>query len=81
MSIPAELIAVPDGATPASYTLSPNEELHVEAASAVFDGTGAAGAFLPAIAIYAPSGQLISKTFPDTSIAAGSSAEVTFAPF
>lgn len=81
MSSIGELIAVPDGSTPAVYTLSPNESLHVEAATATFDGSGAAVPFVPAIGFYAPSGQLISKTFPDESIAAGASAEVTFAPF
>lgn len=79
--VTGELIGVPPGTAPIQYQLAPGEALTVESASATFDGSAAAGAFLPCIAFYAPSGELLSRTFPVDSIAAGASAEVTFAPF
>lgn len=69
------------GDTPYEYQLSNGEDIAPETVSAVFDGTGAASAFRPAIAFYAQSGELLSRTFAEDSIAAGASAEVTFAPF
>jgi hypothetical protein len=64
---------------PSQYTLSPREALIPESVTATFDGSGAAGAFLPTLSIYAQSGELLARC-PATSVAAGSSAEVTFAP-
>jgi hypothetical protein len=75
------VIGVNGGALPRGYTLSASEQLLIETAVATFNGSGAASAFLAAIAFYAPSGELLGRTFASTQIAAGSSAEVTFAPF
>jgi hypothetical protein len=75
------LIVQPGGTVPYSYQLAPGESLALESVSADFDGSGAAGAFLPSLALYAQSGELLSRTFPADSVAAGGSAEVTFAPF
>jgi hypothetical protein len=64
---------------PSQYTLSPREALIPESVTATFDGSLAAGAFLPTLSIYAQSGELLARC-PATSVAAGDSAEVTFAP-
>ena len=75
------MIAVPRGSAPASYQLGSNEGLRVESITAHFDGAGAGSAFLPAVAIYAQSGELISRTFTSDQVAIGGTADVTFAPF
>jgi hypothetical protein len=64
-----------------SYTLADGEALAPQSVSARFDGTGAGAAFLPVLSLYAQSGELLSRTFPDDTIAAGATSEVTFAPF
>jgi hypothetical protein len=64
---------------PSQYTLAPRQAIIPESVTATFNGAGAAGAFLPTISIYSQDGILIARC-PATSVAAGSSAEVTFAP-
>jgi len=76
-----KLIVQPGGAVPYPYDLAPGEALELETVSAIFNGAGAGGAFLPSLGLYAQSGELLSRTFPSGTIAAGASAEVTFAPF
>jgi hypothetical protein len=66
-------------AAPSTYTLAPNEAFVPESVTASFDGSGAAGAFLPTLSVYAQSGELLARS-PASEVAAGSSAEVTFAP-
>ena len=75
------LIGKPGGAVPYAYELAPGEALAPSTVTAIFDGTGAGGAFLPALAFYAQSGELLSRTFTGEAVAAGASAEVTFSPF
>lgn len=67
-------------AAPLSYELSSHQRFTPLAVSAVFDGTAAAGDFLPCCSIYAPGGQLIGRTFPST-VTAGTVVEVTYSPF
>jgi hypothetical protein len=66
-------------AAPSTYTLAAGEAFEPESVTATFDGSGAAGSFLPVLSIYAQSGELISRS-PAAQLAAGDSAEVTFAP-
>src|SRR4051794_3557903 len=66
-------------AAPSTYTLAPNEAFVPESVTASFDGSGAAGAFLPTLSVYAQSGELLARS-PATEVGAGDSAEVTFAP-
>jgi hypothetical protein len=74
-------IAGAAGAAPQSYTVPNATEIIPLCIRAVFNGTGAAGAFLPTVEIVSDGGVVIG-TFPtDTAVAAGGSAEVTFAPF
>lgn len=70
----------PTGA-PYSYEVPASQVIEPWSVSAVFDGAGASDAFLPALAFYAQSGELLGRTFPGSPVAAGDSAEVTFAPF
>lgn len=70
------------GEAPVSYKLSPGQELRPLSVSAVFDGTGAAGPWQPALSFYAKSGERLSTVFPQgVTLAPGEVAEVTFAPF
>lgn len=75
------LIVQPGGAVPFPYRLAPGEALGLSTVSAEFDGSGAGGSFLPALAIYAQSGELLSRTFTSEAVTAGDTAEVTFSPF
>ncbi len=66
---------------PASRQTQGTETFLVLAIDATFDGTGAAGSFIPAVQIISDAGEEVG-TFPlDTAVAAGGSATVTFAPF
>jgi hypothetical protein len=67
-------------ATPATYTLSPLERWTPTGVSATFDGTGAAGDFLPCCSIYSQTGDLLGRMFPEV-VTAGDVAEVTYSPF
>jgi hypothetical protein len=66
-------------AAPSTYQLAAGEAFEPEAVTATFDGSGAAGAFLPVLSVYAQSGELIARS-PAAQLSAGDSAEVTFAP-
>jgi hypothetical protein len=66
---------------PYSYTIPGALELFPSSITARYDGSGAATAFRPCVSIYAQSGELISRTFPSETVAAGDKAEVTFLPF
>jgi hypothetical protein len=75
------VIAIEDGGLPRGYTLAAQELLQLLTAEATYDGSSAAGDFLPSVAIYSQEGRLLARTFPATAIGAGDSAKVTFAPF
>jgi hypothetical protein len=69
------------GPVPFEYQVSEDGTLTVESAFASFDGSAAA-AYLPCIAFYSQSGALLGRYFPTTgALAAGTSADVSFAPF
>jgi hypothetical protein len=74
-------IAIPGGDTPAGYVLADGEALAPQSISARFDAAGAGSAIRPVLSIYTAAGELLSRTFPDATIAAGAADEVTFAPF
>jgi len=69
------------GGLPASYRIPPGGELTLESVSATFDGTGAAGTFLPCLALYSQDDKLIGRWFPSTQMAPGDSGEVSYGPF
>jgi len=68
-------------AAPATYTVPGSQEIQLKSISAVFDGSAAGGSFEPTCSIYSQSGLLLSRTKATGTVAGGSSAEVTFAPF
>jgi hypothetical protein len=69
------------GDAPAPIELPGSLDVEIVTATAVFDGSGAAGSFMPCIAVYSQSGILLSRTFPDQVLAVGDTAEVTYVPF
>jgi hypothetical protein len=69
------------GSAPLSYTVPGSQEIVLKSLFASFDGSGAGGAFLPCVRIVAPGGGVVAEYIADSAVAAGSSAEVTFAPF
>lgn len=75
--------AVPQAITVngATYTVPGADTIEPLAASVSYDGSGASGDFMPCLSIYSQDGHLISRTFPQASVAAGASAEVSFIPF
>lgn len=65
---------------PLGYTVPGAQEIDLVAAFASFDGTGAAGAFLPTLRLKASSGQVVWEAIADTAVAAGASADVSWFP-
>ena len=67
---------------PSDYVVPGSQEIEIQTVTATFDGTGASGAFLPALQIISDGG-ITMATFVDTSVsvAKGGSAEVTFGTF
>lgn len=68
------------GSAPEDYLVSGASSIDLLAARADFDGSGAGSDFLPALQIVDEAGQVVATTFGST-VAAGGSASVTFAPF
>jgi hypothetical protein len=77
--MPRLVAGPPSHAAPSTYKLAPSEAFIPESVTATFDGTGAGGSFFPTLSVYSQDGKLLARC-PATSIAAGDSAEVTFAP-
>lgn len=67
-------------AAPLTYNVAVGDEFDLMAAFASFDGTGAGSSWVPALQVLAPSGAVMVSTIGAT-VAAGGSADVTFAPF
>lgn len=67
--------------TPNGYTVPPGLDFIPDAVTAVFNGASAGGAFLACLSFYSQDGLLLARTFPETPLNAGDSAEVTYAPF
>jgi hypothetical protein len=65
---------------PLTYTVPPSFSFTLMGVRASFDGGGAAGAFLPCVQLISDSGQIMAQTI-GSAVAAGDSADVTFAPF
>lgn len=65
---------------PLEYTIPDSMELEPLSIFARFDGS-AAGTFRPSVSVYSGAGLLIGRFFPSEPVAAGDSADVTFAPF
>lgn len=75
------VLSAPDvQALPADYDLAPAAEIMPLAVRATWDGSGAGGAFVPALEIVAPGGMVVATCLAPVELAAGESARVTFAP-
>lgn len=68
------------GAAPEDYLVSGAADIDLLSAAAEFDGTGAGADFQPAVQILDESGQVVATALGST-VTAGDSASVTFAPF
>lgn len=80
----AEILVAVDGpiATPYKYVVPPTSPVEPSVVNATFDGSAAAGVFLPCCSIYSQDGRLLSRTFPEgVQVAVGDTAEVTYSPF
>jgi len=68
-------------AVPGTYRVAGGAEFRLKAVTAEFDGSGAAGAYLPGVTIVSPGGLVTARAIdPNVSVAAGASAEVSFFP-
>lgn len=63
------------------YDVPGGAEFVLRQAYASYDGSGAAGSWLPALQLIGPDGNVAGTYVPGSSRAAGASADVTFAPF
>lgn len=70
-----------EGEAPLSYQLSPGQTIETLAVAADFDGSGAAGDFLPTLSMYAQDGRRLGTFSAQTTVVAGNSEQVTFFPF
>lgn len=72
----------PKVSAPYAYQLGPQESFEVRSISATWDGTSAAGAFIPCVSVYAQDGSLLGRFKGDATVSVGdTSTEGTFAPF
>lgn len=68
-------------AVPATWTLPPSLQLIVQSVYASYDGSGAAGSYIPTLEVISDAGDKVVSVPQDASVAAGSSVEATWAPF
>jgi hypothetical protein len=67
-------------AVPADYVIPASAELLLKNAYAHFDGSGAAGSYLPLLRIISDAGSTVVEAVADTTIAAGASADASWFP-
>lgn len=67
-------------AVPTSYTIPGAQEILIKSVRATFDGTSAAGSFVPTLQIVSPGGTIVAECPLDQTLAAGVSADVSFFP-
>jgi hypothetical protein len=76
----AQLALGDSGDAPQTYRVPKAQLIRLLCANASFDGSGAAGDYLPAIELVSDADEVVSRTFGDQ-VTAGDSAEVTFGAF
>lgn len=81
MSSILETVGPRGGAAPLTYTLAEPGQVDLASVFAHFDGTSAAGSFRPTVTIRAQNGTILARVFPTDTLAAGDTADVTYAPF
>lgn len=79
----ADVALLAGGALPAPlpYVIPGAQEIVVKAATATFDGSAAAAAFVPTLQIVAPNGTVLASCPASSPVAAGASADVSWFPF
>ncbi|HTR78226.1 MAG TPA: hypothetical protein VMH39_08955 [Gemmatimonadaceae bacterium] len=78
--LPWEWSENPSGSAPYTYTVPASLEVMPYTSTAVFDGSGAAGDFVPTLSLYSQTGGLLARVFPSTKVTAGDTATVTWVP-
>jgi hypothetical protein len=79
--LPPEVITRDELApAPFEIPLGANDAFEPLSAFAHFDGTAAAGAFLPCLTYYTQDGKVFARAFPADDVAAGASADVSWFP-
>jgi hypothetical protein len=76
-----ETVGPRSDSAPLTYTLAETGTVDVMSIFASFDGSAAGGSFRPVVTVRSQSGAILARGFPPDSVAAGDSADVTFAPF
>lgn len=76
-----QVVAGAAGAAPTSFEVAGLDNAVPVVISAEWDGSGAGGDFHPCVSIYSDDGRLMSRTGVEITLAAGDTAEVTYAPF
>lgn len=74
------LVAGASEATPLDYVVPGAQEIIPKAATASYDGSGAAGSFVPTLIIRAPNGAILAACPVADPLAAGASADVSWFP-
>jgi hypothetical protein len=75
-----QILVTGQAAAPAHFNISGTGQIRPKTIFATFNGSGAAGAFLPALKIVSDGGETVGIYPTDTSVAAGASADVTWFP-
>jgi hypothetical protein len=75
-----ETVGPKTGAAPLTYTLTEQGTVDLQSVFAHFNGAGASGAWRPTCTVRSQNGTILSRTFPVDELAAGDTADVTFAP-
>lgn len=81
MATVLETIGPRSGSAPVTYTVTELGTVDVMSVFASFDGSAASGTFRPTVTVRSQSGAILARVFPTDTVAAGDSADVTFAPF
>lgn len=80
MPVDQQVLVAGTASAPLSYTVPNATEIQLLAVNATVNGAAAASGFLPAIEIVSDGGVVVARVPTLTEVAAGGSAEVTFAP-
>ncbi|PYO44589.1 MAG: hypothetical protein DMD33_02625 [Gemmatimonadetes bacterium] len=76
-----QILAQQVQATPGDYTPPAGQVITIGAVFAHYDGTGAAGSYVPTLDIISDAGKTILSVVQDSTVAAGTSVEASWAPF
>lgn len=79
--VPVEIFNEGPSPAPLSFTVASGQVVQPASIFATFDGTAAASPFLACVTIRSKTGDILSRVFPSTPVAAGGVADVSYAPF